>query len=452
MGSVRSFSIAIAAALLASSVASARDIYVSITRGQNNADGTKDAPKKLLWRVLSELQAGDRVHVAAGTYDGQGKSGTMPKIEVSDVVIQGGWNDTFTERNPFQHLTIISAPGDTQSAGKTVIHAERSDNNLTDVTIDGFCIDRGTGNYYYGAGEIGPNNAIEGHTDNSAWGYQAINVKKSGSDPTVVLVGKGRFTVKNMMIVNSPWWGIYVKCGTDGETLIENNLVLIAGSRGIEAICGGGWGKPTIRLRNNTVAFVHTFGSDGRGISLDPKADNGKAIVENNVIAYCDEGGVTTKFAPSGDQLELRNNTFFFCKKADFNVAGNGLCNAGEFEDELTIKTAVGNTHALPQFTARVAKDWLHRYTLRKVDYLAGGKITDAEVMAARQAVGLAEYHIHGFDKTFPSYSALPDSPPNYSHSRYPRPMKVGELINFAEAVAPIAGADGDRGVQATPR
>lgn len=447
----RCLSLALTAALLVPAVAGARDIYVS-NAGENGNAGTKEAPKKLLWRVMGELQPGDRVHVAAGTYHGQGKGGVMPNIETSDVVIQGGWNADFSERNPFVHLTIISPPGDTQGAGKTVFYGARSDNNLTDVTLDGFCIDRAPGNYYFADGEPGANQRLEGHQDNTAWGFRALNVKKSGSDPTVVLMGKGRFTVRNMMIVNSPWWGIYVKCGTDGETLIENNLVLIAGSRGIEAIVGGGWGKPTIRLRNNTVAFVHTFGSDGRGLSVDPREGTGQTVVENNVIAFCDEGGVTTKFAPSGDALVLRNNTFFFNKKADFNVGGAGLCNAADFEDELTINTATGNTHALPAFVARMAPAWVDKYSARENDYLAGGKIKAEEIMALRAAVGLTEFRLHGYEQAYADYASLPQARPNYNHGRYPNPMTVGNLIDWQAAVVPVVGADGERGVQATPR
>lgn len=451
MNATRCLILAMAAALLAPAGTYAREIYVS-NAGENGNAGTKEAPKKLLWRVMSELQPGDRIFVAAGTYHGQGKGGVMPKIEVSDVVIQGGWNAAFTERNPFVNLTIISPPGDAQGAGKTVFHAETSSNNLTDVTLDGFCIDRGPGNYYYADGEPGANQRIEGHQDNTAWGFRALNVKKSGSDPTVIMIGKGRFTIRNMMIINSPWWGIYVKCGTDGETLIENNLVLIAGSRGIEAICGGGWGKPTIRIRNNTVAFVHTFGSDGRGLSLDPKDGNGQAVVENNVIAFCDEGGVTTKFAPAGDQLVLRNNTFFFNKKADFNIAGNGLCNAADFEDEVTINTCTGNTHALPAFVARMAPAWVDKYSARENDYLAGGKITAEEIMAVRAAVGLNEFRLAGYEQAYPDYASLPQARPNYNHGRYPHAMTVGNLVDWAAAVVPVVGQDGDRGVQSTPR
>lgn len=447
---VRVAGAALALAALAAP-ALARDVYVSIETGKNDNAGTKEAPKKLLWRVLNEVQAGDRIHVAEGTYAGQSKSGVMPRIRVGDLVIEGGWKSDFSERNPFKYLTIISPPGDQQAAGTTVFHIESEDNKVDGVTLDGFCIDRGTGNYYYSDGEPGANQRIEGHFDNSAWGFQALNVKKSGSDPTVIMIGRGKFTVRNMIIVNSPWWGIYVKCGGDGETLIENNLVLIAGSRGIEAIVGGGWGKPTITLRNNTVAFVHTFGSDGRALSVDPRQGTGKTAVDKNVLAFADEGGVTVKFAPEGDCMGLTGNLFFFTKKADFNVGGSPLAQAADFEDELTISPVAGNEHALPKFVAKMAPEWVDHYTMREVDYLAGGKITNEDVMATRAAVGLKEFHLHGYDKTYEDYSSLPQKRPNYSHGRYPHPMKKGELIDWNAVVIPLLGADGERGVQAKP-
>jgi hypothetical protein len=440
----------LAAAVLAPAAA-ARDVYVSVSTGANDAPGTKEAPKKLLWRVLGEIQAGDRIHVAAGVYDGQGKSGVMPQITVGDIVIEGGWNTAFTERNPFTNLTIISPPPDGQGAGVKVFHVESPDNKIDKVTIDGFCIDRGPHNYYFSDGPSGANQRIEGHQDNSAFGYQALNVKKSGSDPTVVCIGNGSFTVKNMILVNSPWWGIYVKCGGAGETIIENNLVLIAGSRGIEAIGGGGWGTPTIRVRNNTIAFVHTFGSDGRGLSLDPKGGC-KAIVEKNVIAFCDEGGITVKFAPEADALQLTDNTFFFCMKGDFNVGGSPLANAADFDDELVLKVCKGNTHALPAFQAKLDHGWVDRYTAREQDYLRTGKITAAEIMAVRQSIGLTEFHLQGYDKAYPDYASLPQKRPNYSHGRYPHPMKVGEVMDYVTAIVPALGQDGDRGVQSATR
>lgn len=68
--------------------------------------------------------------------------------------------------------------------------------------------------------------------------------------------------------------------------------------------------------------------------------------------------------------------------------------------------------------------------------------------MAARKAAGLGEYRIAGYNQPYASYGALPQSRPSYEMSRYPHPMKKGEAMDWAAAVIPIVGADGERGVR----
>ena len=82
---------------------------------------------------------------------------------------------------------------------------------------------------------------------------------------------------------------------------------------------------------------------------------------------------------------------------------------------------------------------------------MLGGKFNKEEhLQALRNSVGLPpDYSIPGYDKTFPEYKKLPQKRNNYDMSRYPHPMKKGELINFQESVIPIIGADGERGIKA---
>ncbi|MHC4392421.1 MAG: right-handed parallel beta-helix repeat-containing protein, partial [Planctomycetota bacterium] len=426
--------------------AGAKEIYVSKSTGSNKNPGTKEEPQKLLWKVLGKLEAGDVVRVAAGTYVGKGKSGVMPKVEVSNVTIEGGWNADFSERDPFKHLTIITAPADRQGAGGTVFHIEPKDKPAGNCTLDGFCIDRGPGNYYSGAAEYGPNKPIEGHADTTCWGYQALNKKKSGSDTTVIVIGRGGgFTVRNMVLINNPWWGIYVKGGGEGECRIENNLVLGAQSRGIEAITGGGWGKPQWIIRNNTILRVATFGTDGRGLSVDPRKGYGSYSIEHNVIAFCYEGGMTTKFEPGGEGLEINNNLFYACRGGDLNVGGKPRCKSDEFEDELDCDNE-DNVHELPVAISKIDKAWFARQTQKKT-FVNDPWTTPEELVAMRAAVGLTEWNIHGFDP-ISAVADLPDSGPNYTLSRYPHPMKKGEEMDWG-TVTPIIGVDGARGIQA---
>lgn len=421
------------------------DIYVSKTTGSNSNPGTKEKPKKLLWKVMKKMHAGDVIHVAAGTYVGRRKSGLMPGFrKLNNVTIEGGWKTDFSERDPFKHLTIIGSDPKKQAPTGTVFHIEGAKN----VTIDGFLIDRGIGNYYYGNGEPGANKALAGYIKDSAFGYRAINRKKSGSDPTIILFG-GPLTIRNMILINNPWWGIYVKGGGKGNIIIENNLILVTQGRSIEAITGGGWGTPTWIIRNNTLAFNHTLKTtEGRALSIDPRKGKGKYIIEKNVLAYSDGSGVSAKFGGTEETLSLNNNLFFFNRRADYGEGGTGVANAADFEDELEIANE-GNVHELPKFLHKSSKLWFDRYSSREfTNMLAGNFNTWTELQKSRAAFGLKEYVIPGYKKRYATYADLPQRRNNYDMSRYPYPLKHGTVVNWKKTVLPLIGADGDKGVQ----
>ena len=421
----------------------ARDIYVSKETGSNKGEGTQESPHKFLWKVMKDLQPGDRVHVAAGVYHGQKKSGTMPVIAVGDVHIIGGYAPDFSTRNPFQHLSIITGDPDRQADTREVFqYAPSNPQDSGPITLDGFCIDRGPALYYSGHGEGGTDKQ-EGYDDTTCWGYQAINKKKSGSDPAIELLGKTSFTVRNMILVNNPWWGISVKAGGDGQVLIENNLILGYQGRGIEAITGGGWGAPSYIIRNNTVAF----GSDmeGRALSLDPQDGKGSVLVENNVLAFGMQTGYMTKFG--ADALTLNNNLFFGFTKGDAGSGGSGVCNAEDFEDELEHDNEE-NVHACPEFLTHLPDAWVDRWSQWKG--LTSDFFTNEEVMAARTKAGLAAYTLPFFPgETYPDYASLPQGRINYNMSRFPKPYRKGEeLMSWPENVLGVIGADGARGIQ----
>ena len=105
----------IALLLAAGSTVWAKDIYVSKTTGSNKGEGTKESPKKLLWKVMGKLEEGDHVYVAAGVYNGKKKLGVMPKITVGKVTIEGGWSTDFSARDPFKYLSIITGVPKNQS-------------------------------------------------------------------------------------------------------------------------------------------------------------------------------------------------------------------------------------------------------------------------------------------------------------------------------------------------
>ncbi|MBL4847891.1 MAG: right-handed parallel beta-helix repeat-containing protein [Planctomycetes bacterium] len=427
------------------SPALAKDIYVSKTTGSNKGPGTKAAPYKLLWKVIGKLTPGDRVHVAEGVYHGKKKSGQMPKIPVGDIHIIGGYTTDFSSRDPFTHLSVITGVADRQADTREVFQYAPTNPAKGEgpIVLDGFCIDRGPGLYYSGHGEGGTDKQA-GYKDTTCWGYQAMNKKKSGSDPAIELLGKTSFTVRNMILINNPWWGISVKAGGKGKVLIENNLILSYRGRGIEAITGGGWGAPEYVIRNNTVAFGST--TEGRALSLDPQKGKGTVLVEKNVLAFGSQTGYMTKFGASA--LTLNDNLFYGFTKGDAGSGGSGVCNADEFEDELEHDNE-GNVHECPKFIAKLSKDYVDHWSQWKS--LTSKTFSSDEVMAARKLVGLGAYTLPFFKgKTYESYAKLPPARVNYGMYRYPHHFKEGQkLMDWKKSVLVVIGADGARGIQA---
>ncbi len=425
------------------------DLYVCKETGKKKGAGTKEEPLKFLWQVLGKIGDNTRVHVSEGRYMGQGKKGAMPKIVAHNISIIGGYSQDFSKRNPFEYLTIIGTDGEVQGPPTdTTIRIQDDKREPGDIVVDGICIDRGDYSVYYGEGPPGAGKKIEGYKDCTACGYGALNRKMAGSSPTIeIMANTSNITVRNCLLINNMWWGIYVKAG--GAVLIENNLVFISQGRAIEAL--GAWGSPKFTIKNNTLVFGNSLKTtEGRAISANPSGTY-SYVIENNVIAFNDGGGVTTKFG-AGEGMEINGNLFYFNRRADFNEkAGQGTANANTFEDDLEFD-AEDNVHELPKFLAALgdaAKDWFDRYSQNSfVDMIAGNYNTNDELMKAREVLGLKEYHLVGYDDTYASYPDLPSNRPKWNMSRYPNPMKIGELMDWKVAILPIIGADGNRGIQ----
>lgn len=187
---------------------------------------------------------------------------------------------------------------------------------------------------------------------------------------------------------------------------------------------------------------------EGRAISADPRGANGKYVIESNVVAFCDQGGVTVKFKDP-DALELNNNLFFCCVKGDYNVGGSGICNADDLEDEVMFPCD-NNVHELPKVISKLYVKYFDRFSQGETPSFISNFSKDSEVMEARASVGLAEYHLHNYDKTYETYAQLPQKRPNYKLSRYPHPMKIGQVMDWS-CVLPLIGADEGRGTVGTP-
>lgn len=348
---------------LSSISAFGKDIYVSADTGKNENPGTKEAPVKLLWKTIKSASEGDTIHVAQGNYPGEGKSGCQPKIETSNIKILGGYTPNFSTRSPFTNHTTVIAPADsTNKCRMHTFHAERADGKLTGVVIDGFIIDRAPLNKY----------KPDGSQDNS---------NSPNGAAGIFLVGRGKFEANNNVVMNSAYGGIYIKCGEDSA--VRNNIVFSTVLRGIEAIGGSGWGKPTISLENNTSIFSYKFrSSEGRGLVLDKDT---AYVVKNNLVAFDDESGLALKF--ENKNVVFENNQFFMNKYGDIVIGGQGgkRIKVADFGDELSFKTNTGNIDQDPNF--KLDKTWLGRWFTRKD--AAEGTLTMDDINKYRSARGL---------------------------------------------------------------
>ncbi len=354
-------------AFLFAAVSQAKDVYVSIDTGKNENAGTKAAPIKLLWKAIKAAQPGDSIHVAQGNYLGEGQTGCMPNIDKSDIKILGGYNADFSARDPFKFVSSVIAPEGSACVlpTKHTFSAERPDNNLSGVVIDGFVIDRGPLNTY----KLPPKG--DGSQDNS---------KSPNGATGIWLIGKGGFSARNNIILNSAYGGIYIKCGKDSD--VKNNVVFSTVTRAISVIEGGGWGSPKITIENNTSAFSFKFRStEGRGIYT--AKGNAVYTIKNNVLAFNDESGVAQNFDQASTVLQ--NNLFFTNKYGDHVTGGQGgkKVLVANFGDELT--GATGNVSEDPNLP--INKEWLSKWFGRKD--AAEGALTMDAVNQYRSAKGL---------------------------------------------------------------
>ena len=123
--------------ILINALISAKDIYV---RAGANGNGTKEDPYGYIWLALSKAERGDVIHVAKGTYNGKGGSGSFV-INIPNITLVGGYKEDFSERNPFKYFTILERArdyrGDSTGLRDGIIDGTDDHSGLT---IDGFVI------------------------------------------------------------------------------------------------------------------------------------------------------------------------------------------------------------------------------------------------------------------------------------------------------------------------
>ena len=112
--------------------ASARDWFV---RQGSNGDGTRANPFGDPTDALDKCEAGDSIHVAAGHYVGKLQKGEF-EFPFDNVSLIGGYNATFTERNPWKNKTELAWDQNKNRPNQARVYSR-----VQNSTLDGFVID-----------------------------------------------------------------------------------------------------------------------------------------------------------------------------------------------------------------------------------------------------------------------------------------------------------------------
>jgi hypothetical protein len=367
--------------------ASGTHYYVSATTGRGRL-GTKEQPAKDLSNLLPQLKAGDVVHIAAGSYTGRGDKGS-DHIKVPISII-GGYDETFSKRDPWGvYQTVFTGVNTLNGLTTARIKLETDKTHRTyegEILIDGIIIDNGPRNRYHDEREYMIRRRANMQLNQ--------NATPESSGIRIVTGKETRVTVRNCIVMNTaPTEGaLFVKIGTNGKALIENNGVINNTGNGIA--CMTNWHSYTQQaefvVRNNTVLFswkhdpIASYG--GSGLFMDQSV---VVQAEKNVFAFGDMGGVDNiklcKNLTLNDNLVTGNRKFDYREDVDMDI--------DEIEDEAGVLQYASTGNLSQQIKVPVSEAWASVYASRtevsRAQVDASAQASNSDANALRSMLGL---------------------------------------------------------------
>ncbi len=333
-----------AAMATVASVASAADIYVSLSSGKNKNAGTKEAPLKNLWKALENAQDGDTIHVAEGIYPGKMKQNWFLIDKAVSVI--GGYSADFATRDPLAHKTMFQAlneNNDKKGTGLgvfTIDFTKRQGNahpQNVDMKFDGLIFDEGFANSYHET-----KGKPEGF-DTGMWleGPAMNKIRDKFPSANRYLVysatanrATGKLSFKNCAFVNSGNIAFNVTW-YQGEVDVENCVFCNNRMIGANVMCSkavpmegpsrtkAGW-KPELKwnFKNNTVLFTWSRLNDLADMGFGVRNNTGvEAEISDNIIGLNVLTGYdNTKGVSATKRTSIDNNVFFLNRESDIQM------------------------------------------------------------------------------------------------------------------------------------
>ncbi len=314
--------------------------YVSNT-GSGRADGlSATTPKKDIQQVLNLIrdnkEDGAVIRVCEGNYLGYLDAGY---IQINNwITLEGGWNTTFTERDPQKYQTKIE-PGKEQlgtNGTKGVItFANLDDINYKvngTVKVDGFMLNLGYETNYY------PNDPSEQKFGCPSKEFETGRMNDNPAEqPQHQIFSSegaiaGNVIICNCLIANGPYFGIQInsRCG---EIEIYN-CVFVSNRYGHCRI--DGWDKEGYRshvnFHHNTVAFAWCRDKMMEDMGYGYECMNKVSCdIHHNIFACNNYAAIARTRALSGPDAVIEakkvTNIFdncFFMNAADLQLPASG--------------------------------------------------------------------------------------------------------------------------------
>lgn len=289
---------------MSSSQAASGHWYVSSLGNDSNSCSVSTAPCRRIQDALDKATVGDTVNVAEGTYTDS--VGTVAQI-IQDVRLLGGWDDSFSLRDPVAHPAVLDAQG----KGPVVVISGPVGLDPISPVVEGFVLTNGNGTGVAGCIAPGAEGCGGGIFGANTTPYILNNVisdnvatsKGTGYGGGIFLQGafeagtiEGNIIVRNKATISSTavisgWGGgicLYYNAPMVYDNLIQDNIA--------SAARGWGYGGGVLLYRStsqvisnvvvNNIASTAATGERsgwGGGISVFVVLNDGSSIIDNVV-------------------------------------------------------------------------------------------------------------------------------------------------------------------------
>jgi len=343
--------------------ASGPTYYVSRS-GSNKNDGLSPSTAvKNIQKAIDLASEGSEIRVAEGNYFGLLNKGNI--IIDKPLVIMGGYNADFSERDVLKYLTTI-APDDNSngsSQGRGTIQIRSIEKPASTLVIDGFVFNKGNAIGYNLRGEGWPEGVetpFMMREGSKGQGGPNLENKEVYTQETYFIYFDGvagkvnnlNVFIRNCTFVNGPNTTI---CGLLKGSLTVDNCAFINNRVTTMDVRGPDPNAITkVNFRNNTVLFVWSYTKDlqsqGFGFRFQPGTS---CTLENNIIGLTIFAGLDRTHIDSDANREakrhdaVKNNIFFLNRITDLTIPGGGMLTrvkVEDFDDVEAIAESSGNT------------------------------------------------------------------------------------------------------------